>query len=335
MKIQAGKTGFEEFLHDSREELGFGAVSILPLVLKSVQELRRRLEEAYVASQAGSRDWPDYMLRTAGRRADPTSLFPWAKSLAMFAFPFADVPADGDFLPLAADDELSGLVAGYAARVDYHVFMRRKINMFSELLKKYLGRNSRHEIFVDTTPVAEKSLAAFSGLGAIGLNSCLLCKGQGSGTCLGVLALDVELPPTEPADFAAPCSTCGKCVERCPTGAIAGRPGEFRYKRCRSYLTMEKKGDFNKDEAALVGDWIFGCDICTSLCPGSHPLEALKVDLEWLLLEDDATAVKLINGTALEYPGLKLLRRNALAVLGKRKSEKAQSLSGRFLSGKI
>ncbi len=329
--MKALKDGLGKIMCDTAVQLGFCAYSILSVEPRSISELKKRLKESYVSSSADLRDWPGYMLRTAGKRADPLVLCPWARSFAIFAFPFKKIPLNKNFLPETADDSVSGLVAGYAGRIDYHIFLREKIIRFAESMKKNLGKDFRDEVFVDTKPVAEKSLAAFSGLGCIGLNSCLLCKGQGSGTCLGILALDIELPATEHADYAAPCSTCVRCVERCPTGAITGKPGEFIYRKCRSYITMEKKGELEKNESAFLGDWIFGCDICTSLCPGSSLPSPIRTNLEWLLLEKDSVVNNIIKGTPLEYPSLKLLRRNALAVLKNKKSSRAGELAEKFI----
>ncbi len=324
--MRPGKESIGNFIHGACGELDFCAVSVLNLNHDSYAGLAGRLNDIYSSDSPNFNEWPEYLKKSSGKRADPKNAFPWAKSLAIFAFPFHRIPVNRNFLPETTEDDLSGLVAGYAGRIDYHVFMEEQIAKFAVELKKLTGREIRTEICVDTKPIAEKSLAAFSGIGVIGLNSCILCKGEGSGTCLGVLALDIELPELEKPDFAAPCSTCGKCVEKCPTGAITGRPGEFKYRKCRSYLTMEKKGVLEKDECLMLGDWIFGCDICTSFCPGSHPLKPVKADLEWLLLENESIIRDVIKNTPLEYPGVKLLRRNALAVLGNRKSAIGKSL---------
>ncbi|MFA6292315.1 MAG: QueG-associated DUF1730 domain-containing protein, partial [Victivallales bacterium] len=263
--MQINKEDFYGFVESERTVLGFSGITVLNLSDDKLFPLRDILLKSFLVNQ--NPDWPEYMRKTAELRTDPLRLLPWAKSLAVFAFPFNSLPLNNYFFPQTDNAELAGLVAGYAGRVDYHVFMREKIIKFAESLKENLGKNFRNEIFVDTKPLAEKPLAAFSGLGAIGLNSCLLCKGEGSGTCLGILALDIELPETEPRDFAVPCSTCGKCHERCPTGAVTGKSGDFKYKKCRSYLTMEKKGVLEKEDRKNIGEWIFGCDICTSLCP--------------------------------------------------------------------
>jgi epoxyqueuosine reductase len=326
--MQINKNSFFSFVESECELRGFSGIVVLNLAEKRIAPLRNILSKNFLGEQRP--DWPEYMRKTAELRADPLGLFPWAKSLAVFSLPFHSLPRNNYFLPQANSDELSGLVAGYAGRFDYHVCMREKIYIFAAALQKYLGKNFVTEIFVDTKPVAEKPLAAFAGLGALGLNSCLLCKGEGSGTCLGILALDIELPEMEPVDFSAPCSTCGKCVEMCPTGAITGRRGDFKYMNCRSYLTMEKKGVLEKDDRKRLGEWIFGCDICTSLCPGSKIPQPLKADLEWLLLEDDSTVNKIIKNSALAYPGMKLLRRNAVCVLGNKPSARGKSIIAKF-----
>jgi epoxyqueuosine reductase len=322
------KKSFYSFIESECGVRGFSGIAVLNLSAGKLIPFRDILAKTYLGNQ--NPDWPEYMRRTAELRADPIKLLPWAKSLAIFAFPFNGIPVNENFLPQTDNDELSGLVAGYAGRIDYHSYLTEKIYIFAGSLRKYLGKNFGDEIFVDTKPLAEKSLAAFSGLGAVGLNSCLLCKGEGGGTCLGVLAMDIELPETEPVDFPAPCSACGICVDRCPTGAITGKPGEFKYKKCRSYLTMEKKGVLEEDDRKNLGEWIFGCDICTSPCPGSKIPPPLKVDLEWLLLEDDSIVGKIIKNSALSYPGLKLLRRNAVCVLGNKPSAKGKSILAKF-----
>jgi epoxyqueuosine reductase len=326
--MQINKNSFCAFVRSECELRGFSGIAFLNLSGERLIHLRDMLSKNFLGKQYP--DWPEYMRKTAVLRAEPLKVFPWAKTLALFSMPFHNLPWNNCFLPQASCNELSGLVAGYAGRMDYHVFLRDNLDIFSASLKKFLGRDFKTEICVDTKPVAEKPIAAFAGLGAPGLNSCLLCKGEGSGTCLGILVLDMELPETEPVDFAAPCSTCGKCVELCPTGAITGKGGDFKYSRCRSYLTMEKKGFLEKDDRQRLGEWIFGCDICTSACPESKIPQPLKADLEWLLLEDDSTVNGIIRNSALAYPGMKLLRRNALCVLGNKPSARGKSIIAKF-----
>ena len=93
---------------------------------------------------------------------------------------------------------------------------------------------------------------------------------------------------------------------------------------------MEKKGVLEEEDRKSLGEWIFGCDLCTSPCPESKIPPPLKADLEWLLLEDDSVVGGIINNSPLAYPGLKLLRRNAVCVLGNKPSAKGKSILAKF-----
>ncbi len=80
--------------------------------------------------------------------------------------------------------------------------------------------------------------------------------------------MSLELPPSEP--FAADrCGTCRRCIDACPTHCIrADRTLDSA--KCISYLTIENKDQIPAEIRGSVGQWVFGCDICQTVCPWNH-----------------------------------------------------------------
>ena len=52
----------------------------------------------------------------------------------------------------------------------------------------------------------------------------------------------------------------------CPTGALKG-DYTIDARACISYLTIEHRGPIPRTFRSLIGDWVFGCDICQDVCP--------------------------------------------------------------------
>ncbi len=132
-------------------------------------------------------------------------------------------------------------------------------------------------ICVDTAPLLERSYARAAGLGWIGKNTCLINQGKGSWFFLGELLLSISLAPDQPPPDR--CGTCRRCIEACPTDAIVS-DGNGRWtldsRLCISYLTIEERGPIPGELARRMGNHIFGCDICQSVCPwnGRAPVTA-------------------------------------------------------------
>jgi epoxyqueuosine reductase len=161
--------------------------------------------------------------------------------------------------------ELRGKIASYAWGIDYHAFLPERLRSLVQFIEAQVGEPVPNRCYSDTGPILERELAQQAGLGWIGKNTCLISPRQGSYFLLAEILLGVELPPDPP--FAADrCGSCTRCIDTCPTSCILpDRTLDAR--RCISYLTIELKGAISPDLRPLMGEWVFGCDVCQQVCP--------------------------------------------------------------------
>ena len=160
-----------------------------------------------------------------------------------------------------------GRVARYAAGRDYHNVVRRMLTKLARELRRagLVGVGRR---IVDSGPLLERSHAAEAGLGFESKAANLLHPSFGPWFFLGELLVDAELEPTSgPAPGS--CGTCTACIDACPTGAIVA-PGTVDARACISYQTIENRGTVPPDLRERIGPWVFGCDVCSEVCPWGH-----------------------------------------------------------------
>lgn len=197
-----------------------------------------------------------YMARHGTKRSRPERLVPGTVRVIAVRMDYLtpDPPQETD---------AAAFVARYARGRDYHKLIRKRLQRLARKIEAEVGTFG-YRAFVDSAPVLEKALARDAGLGWIGKNTLLLNRRAGSYFFLGELYTDLPLPVDEPGT--AHCGTCRACLEVCPTQAFVG-PYQLDARRCISYLTIEHHGSIPEEFRAPIGNRIFGCDDCQTICP--------------------------------------------------------------------
>jgi epoxyqueuosine reductase len=278
--------------------------------------------EAFVRWLArGEQAGMDYLERRVGARLEPASVLPGARSALCVALQYH--PLHGEEEP---EGDLWPRVARYARGRDYHDLMGERLaRLAARIREAFPGTATRP--YVDTGPVLERELAARAGLGAIGKHTNLLHPEAGSWFLLGELFTTLDLAPDTPlADL---CGSCTRCLEACPTGALP-EPYHLDSTRCISYWTIEHRGPIPEEVRPLLGDWVFGCDLCQEACPwnaapaaADHPElhlppERGALDLAALLRLPRADYVERFRGSPMKRARREGLRRNAAVAIGNR-----------------
>ena len=155
-------------------------------------------------------------------------------------------------------------ISNYALGKDYHIIIKEKLKILLEEIKK-IDKSINGYYCVDTSPIMEKAWAQRAGLGWIGKHTNLISQDFGSWIFLGELIIDRELSYDSPFTTDL-CGSCDLCIDQCPTDAIV-EPYRLDSNKCISYVTIEHRGEFEKQNMINLDDWIFGCDICQEVCP--------------------------------------------------------------------
>ncbi len=221
--------------------------------------LRERIRAGFLRGM----DWFDE--QRAEIAADPRRLHPTARSIVAVALPYW-LP---DIQP-PADGIVRGRIARYAWGIDYHRVLRERMEQLHALLQARVGRTIEARFLVDTARIVDREVAARAGLGWQGKNTMLLVPRHGSWVLLGELLLDIDLEPDQP--LRPRCGRCRRCLDACPTGALVA-PYQLYAPRCISYLTIEHRGPIPWELRPLMGNWVFGCDICQEVCPYTKAAE--------------------------------------------------------------
>ena len=255
----------------------------------------------------------------------PSELLEDAQSIISLACSYLGDSAD-------SSDTLNGRIARYSWGDDYHRVLKKRIADFCADLSELVDIELKLRIFVDDGPMNDRAAARRSGVGWVGKNTNILTPSHGSWVLLGQVITNLPLPSDLPLKKS--CGNCVRCIDDCPTGAIVA-PYVIDNKRCISYLTIELRGVIPRDLRPLMGDWIFGCDICQDVCPVN--LKALPGHLEEfkqrngfstpelvpILEMDQVTFSDRYKNSPIKRTKLVGLQRNACVALGNNGDEKA------------
>ena len=305
-------SALRNWLNDVAKAAGFHSVHVTAATLP--ETTGASLQKFLALGCNGDMGW---LADTAMQRRQPVAMWPDAVTAIVLTMNYG--PDHDPMDNLHYPDR--GNISVYARGRDYHDVIKGKLK---QLASQFAARSKANvKVFVDTAPLMEKPLAAQAGAGWQGKHTNLVSRSAGSWLFLGTILTDADVP----ADMPEPdhCGGCTRCLDICPTNAFVA-PYQLDARRCISYLTIEHKGQIQRELRRAIGNRIFGCDDCLAVCPwnkfaaiasenkfaGPKTMPALA-DLLGL---DDAGFRKLFAGSPVRRAGYVRFLRNVLIAAG-------------------
>jgi epoxyqueuosine reductase len=245
-----------ERIRDYAYDIGFSRVGFIT-AQDGFPEFERALRENE------NYDW----WREGGREplawAYPAEREPWAKSIIVLAFNYANV---------RFPDKLSQLMGrayqsrGYFAPPDN--INGARLRLFSAFLSSLDIKNEN----VLWLPVRWAGVQA--GISSFGRNTCAYAEGLGSFILLFAFLTDAKLDYSQPGPASTCPASCSRCLDACPTAALY-EPYHLDPRRCvgfNNWMTTEDRGfgvttSVPLELRSLLGTRIHGCDACQEACP--------------------------------------------------------------------
>jgi len=308
------KMTIKESIQSLAVDVGFDAVRFTdPFGLeKNAEYFNNFIKEGH----HGEMSWIE---EKADRRNSPLTLWPDVKSIIMLGMNYG--PEHDPLQTLRNKD--NGNISVYALGKDYHDVVKKRLKQIARRIHQ--EHNVEVKVFVDTAPVMEKPLAAKSGLGWQGKHTNLVSKEFGSWLFLGSIFTTLEIEPDNPERDN--CGSCSSCLDICPTNAFLA-PYILDARRCISYLTIEYKGHIDLEYRKAMGNRIYGCDDCLSVCPWNKyakmttemhyfpRIELRRPQLDDLARMDDPTFRTFFSGSPIKRIGRDYFVRNVLIAIG-------------------
>jgi len=276
----------------------------------------------------------NYLRTHLDEKREPQRLLKRATSAIVVTLNYVPHPKPVEKWPLSASVQ----IAAYAQGTDYHFVLKHRLSKVIEHLQRFFP-TEEFLCFADSSPVLERDLAVRAGLGWIGKNTCLISRKKGSLFFIGEIYTTFDFPVAQ-LYVHDHCGTCTRCIDACPTQALVA-PRELDARRCISYLTIESRRVAPEALRTPIGNWLFGCDICQTVCPWNIKLAVTEnralagsrdesraeiiADLRFLLTSSNRAIEKAFAGTPLLRAGGWALKRNALVVAGNLKAVELQN----------
>jgi epoxyqueuosine reductase len=270
-----------------------------------------------------------------GKRISPQLHLPQAKSIiaVAVAYPWQDNEKPDNTGPAR------GRISVISRGPDYHRVVGEKLQQLKDFIVAKVPQ-AKVEVFTDTGEILEKAIAVKAGLGWFGHNTLLVTPEFGSWVSLGELLTDLPLPADLPSSDN--CGSCQRCVEACPTNAL-DEDKNLNPDRCLACLTLSKALP-PREIRNLMGDTLYGCDICQLACPYNQKIgeinyvehncgleESYPVLMEILHL-NNAEYKKRFGHTSGAWRGRTPLQRNAVIAAGKLRDSSAVPALAAILS---
>ena len=275
--------------------LGFNRAGVIPAAPA------RRLDAYMAWIAAGRHGEMGYMARPdrVARRRDLDVVLPGVRSLVVVGLDYATAPPPADI----AADPARGRFSNYAWGADYHDVMTPRLEALGDWLRGQTNDPVASRAYVDTGALLERDHGETAGLGFTGKNTLLIDPRAGSWFFLGVLLTTLPLDYDQPPAASPSCGRCRRCLDACPTAAFPA-PYILDARRCISYLTIELKSWIPAELRPLMGNWVYGCDVCQAVCPFNR-FAAPAAEVAFRPSSWDAVAPPLLELLALGEAGFR------------------------------
>ncbi len=247
-----------------------------------------------------------------------TEILSYIRSLGV---PVAGVAGDGAtyskvvcLFPYFTGERNRGNLSMYAYGKDYHTIVKAYLLKIAGFICAQ-SPESTCTVHVDIGDTDDKHSAFSAGLGFYGKNTLLIHPKYGSYVFIGYVKTDLVLKPDTP--MPRTCADCRKCEAACPGGAL--KNGKIDVLKCVSHIS-QKKGSLCENEAEIMkkSGFVWGCDICQSVCPHNasvplSPIPEFHEDLQFsisALPQTNKEFIKAYGDRAYAWRGKAVLKRN-------------------------